>query len=63
LNLPTLILWGEDDLVVPLYNAKTFDDLIPNSELRVFANVGHLAMEEVPDRTAEAIDGFLTNIE
>ena len=63
LNLPALILWGEDDHVVPLYNAKTFEELIPNSELQVFANVGHLAMEEVPGRTAEAIDGFLTSIE
>ena len=59
LNLPTLILWGEEDLVVPLHNATTFDDLIPKSDLQVFKGVGHVAMEEVPGRTAAAIDNFL----
>jgi pimeloyl-ACP methyl ester carboxylesterase len=60
LNLPTLILWGEEDLVVPLHNATTFDDLIPNSDLHVFKGVGHVAMEEVPGRTAAAVDNFLS---
>ena len=63
LTLPTLVLWGEEDLVVPLHNAKTFDDLIPNSDLQIFKGVGHLAMEEVPDRTAAAIDKFLSEIQ
>ena len=59
LSLPTLILWGDKDLVVPLHDATTFDDLIPNSDLQVFKDVGHLPTEEVPDRTAAAIDNFL----
>ena len=59
LTLPTLVLWGEEDFVVPLHNAKTFNDLIPDSELQVFKGVGHLAMEEVPDLTAAALDSFL----
>ena len=60
LTLPTLVLWGEEDLVVPPHNATTFDDLIPDSDLRVFKSVGHVAMEEAPDHTAEAIDDFLS---
>jgi pimeloyl-ACP methyl ester carboxylesterase len=58
LTVPTLIIWGEEDTVVPLYNAATFDEMIPNSESIVFDNVAHLAMEEVPDRTAYAIEAF-----
>ena len=63
LNLPTLILWGEEDHVVPVHNAKTFDDLIPDSDLEIFKGVGHLAMEEAPDRTAVAIDKFLSGVQ
>ena len=59
LSLPTLVLWGEEDLVVPLHNATTFNDLIPDSDLQVFKGVGHVAMEEVPAGTAAAIDNFL----
>ena len=40
LSLPTLVLWGEEDLVVPLDNATTFSDLIPRSDLQVFKGVG-----------------------
>lgn len=60
LSLPTLVLWGEEDLVVPVDNATTFSDLIPRSDLQVFKGVGHVAMEEVPDHTAAAIDKFLS---
>lgn len=60
LSLPTLILWGDKDLVVPLHDAMTFDQLIPNSDLQVFTDVGHLPTEEVPNRIATAIDSFLS---
>jgi pimeloyl-ACP methyl ester carboxylesterase len=59
---PTLILWGAQDPVTPPYNAKTFDEMIPNSRLEIFDGVGHLTMEEVPERTAAAIDEFLNEI-
>ncbi|MBU2677458.1 MAG: alpha/beta hydrolase [Gammaproteobacteria bacterium] len=62
LTVPTLILWGEEDRVIPPYNAKTFNEMIPNSDLQIFADVGHLAMEEAPERTAGAIDGSLHQI-
>ena len=62
LTVPTLILWGEEDRVVPSFNAKTFNEMIPDSDLQIFAGVGHLAMEEAPERTAEAIDAFLKEI-
>jgi pimeloyl-ACP methyl ester carboxylesterase len=48
------------DSSCPLDNATTFSDLIPRSDLQVFKGVGHVAMEEVPDHTAAAIDKFLS---
>ncbi|NIL94336.1 MAG: alpha/beta fold hydrolase [Woeseiaceae bacterium] len=62
-TLPTLILWGEEDRVIPPDNAKTFHEMIPNSDLQIFDGVGHLAMEEAPERTAIAIDEFLSEIQ
>lgn len=62
ITVPTLILWGAEDRVIPPDNAKTFHEMIPNSDLQVFDGVGHLAMEEAPGRTAAAIDGFLGKI-
>lgn len=59
-NVPTLILWGDKDgFALPKY-AKWFDDKLPNSELRMFAGVGHMAMEEAPFETAQAAAEFLT---
>jgi pimeloyl-ACP methyl ester carboxylesterase len=59
ITVPTLILWGAQDIVTPPYGATTFDETIPNSRSMVFEGVGHLTMEEEPERTAAAIDAFL----
>lgn len=62
ISLPTLILWGAQDAVTPPYNALTFDEMMPNSRLVIFDDVGHLTMEEAPARTAALIDEFLTEV-
>ncbi len=62
ITVPTLILWGDQDLVTPLYDARTFDEMIPTSRSVVFDDVGHVVMEEAPERTAMAIDEFLDAI-
>ena len=59
-TVPALILWGAEDRVIPPDNAMTFHQMIPNSELQIFDGVGHLAMEEAPERTAKAIELFLS---
>jgi pimeloyl-ACP methyl ester carboxylesterase/ketosteroid isomerase-like protein len=59
LAMPTLIIWGAEDRVIPPHNAQTFHEMVPNSTLQMFDGVGHLPMEEAPERTAVAIDAFL----
>jgi pimeloyl-ACP methyl ester carboxylesterase len=61
-TLPTLILWGAQDSVTPPHDAVTFDEMIPNSRLVIFDDVGHLTMEEAPARTASLIDEFLVEV-
>jgi pimeloyl-ACP methyl ester carboxylesterase len=43
LKMPVLIAWGDLDRITPLDEAKTMHQLIPQSELEVFAGCGHLA--------------------
>jgi pimeloyl-ACP methyl ester carboxylesterase len=45
---PTLIVWGEDDKVIPVADASVFEELIPNSRKVVFEDTGHMAMLERP---------------
>lgn len=60
LQMPTLILWGEEDSWVPVEAAYVFDEEIPNSTLITYADVGHLPMEEIPSQSAEDLRTFLT---
>ncbi|MFY0603106.1 MAG: alpha/beta hydrolase [Flavobacteriaceae bacterium] len=44
----TLVLWGEKDTWIPLDNAHKFMKLLPNAELTVLKETGHVPMEENP---------------
>jgi pimeloyl-ACP methyl ester carboxylesterase len=58
---PTLILWGAKDRWIPLADGEAFARDIHGAELRVYPNAGHVPMEEIPDKTAAAVLGFLVN--
>jgi pimeloyl-ACP methyl ester carboxylesterase len=51
INAPTLILWGEQDELIPLAAGRKLNSLIKNSRLVIFENCGHLPQEEMPTRT------------
>jgi pimeloyl-ACP methyl ester carboxylesterase len=59
INVPTLILWGEDDNLIPVEAGRVMDREIKNSELVIFKNAGHIPMEEIPEKTLEAVREFL----
>lgn len=56
---PTLILWGREDRLVPVGDAHEFARAIPNSVVRIYDEVGHLPMEEAPERSAADVRAFL----
>jgi len=58
---PTLVLWGAQDLLVPLSNAHQFHKDLPNSSLVILKNVGHVPMEESPIESLNALTHFLKN--
>lgn len=59
LDLPTLILWGAQDDLIPVENAKLFHRDIANSQLQVFDDLGHVPHEEDPMATVKVVKQFL----
>jgi pimeloyl-ACP methyl ester carboxylesterase len=58
--VPTLIVWGRNDILVPVEDAETFEHLIgENAHSVIFDDTGHLAMLERPRRFNELLAGFL----
>ncbi len=62
LTMPVLLLWGEQDSVVPLSHGQAFANAIPGSELVIYPDAGHLPMEETPKQVAEDIDRWMENV-
>lgn len=59
IDVPTLIVWGEQDRWIPVEHANRFHNLIQNSQLMIFPQAGHIPMEEIPEETVEAAIAFL----
>ncbi len=51
LNVPTLILWGRDDKLIPVSVAAWFNSQIKGSRVSILDGIGHIPMEEAPDRS------------
>ncbi len=58
INQPTLLIWGENDSIVPLRNGECLYDAMLNSRLVVLENCGHLPQEEKPERFVELVGEF-----
>ena len=59
IKVPTLILWGENEKLIPIENALKFQADLPNDTLIILDKTGHVPMEETPERTVAAIRSFL----
>lgn len=59
LKVPTLIVWGAKDRLIPLENGRRFAADIRNSQLVVFDNLGHVPQEEDAQATVKAVRQFL----
>ena len=59
IKCPTLVMWGEKDLLVPVKDAHKFNELIPDSRLIVYDDTGHVPMIEIPDRFNADLRSFL----
>lgn len=60
-TVPTLIIWGDKDIMVPPAQGSQFESIMPNAILKSYAGIGHVPQEEAPERLAKDIKDFLTD--
>jgi pimeloyl-ACP methyl ester carboxylesterase len=60
IEIPTLVVWGLNDQVVPVEAAIGYHRLIPESRLEIFERTGHVPQMERPARFNSLLDDFLT---
>lgn len=63
LSMPTLLIWGDQDRLIPPRIGELMDQDIPDSDLVLFAGVGHVPHEEAPEQTLVAVRAFLVSRE
>jgi pimeloyl-ACP methyl ester carboxylesterase len=62
-EVPTLIVWGADDSIIPVRHAHAAHEAIPGSRLELFEGVGHFPHVEAPERFVEVLRDFLATTE
>ncbi len=60
--VPTLILWGDDDKIIPPAYGPAFAELIPGARLDVIANCGHSPQLECTDQWVGKIAAFIDEV-
>ena len=63
IKTPTLLIWGIQDSVTPIWVGEKFHELIPNSELVKVDKCGHAPMMERPDLFNIALESFLDRVD
>lgn len=62
LQLPTLVLHGELDPILPLEHSRRFAAAIAGAELIVYPGIGHLPQREIPARSAADVAAFVARL-
>ncbi len=63
ITVPTLLIWGRNDVVTPPFVGEEFNKLIPDSELYFIDKCGHAPMMEVPGEFNEILHKFLKKLQ
>ena len=59
IRCPTLVVWGEKDMLVPVADAHEYERLIPGARAVVFDDTGHIPMAERPNTFNDCVLEFL----
>ena len=62
-GMPTLIVWGERDPMIPVAHARAAHEAMPGSRLEVFADAGHFPFNDDPARFAALLRDFVATTE
>ena len=59
ITVPTLLVWGEKDRLIPFATAGAYLAAMPRARLLALPDLGHLPQEEAPERTLPLVQAFL----
>jgi len=59
IGCPTLVVWGEKDMIIPVRDADKFVSLIPGARKLIFDDTGHVPMLERPQSFNDCLEEFL----
>ncbi|MBJ7288477.1 alpha/beta fold hydrolase [Williamsia sp.] len=59
-GLPTLLIWGDDDAIIPVEHGYAAHEAMPDSRLEVLPGVGHFPQVEAPETVARLLGEFMT---
>jgi rifampin ADP-ribosylating transferase len=62
IEVPTVIIWGEQDTVLPVEHARRLHAAIPGSELLLLPDTGHLVLWEQPEEVASAVTALVAQL-
>jgi pimeloyl-ACP methyl ester carboxylesterase len=62
-DLPLQIIWGEDDVIIPVSHARLAHQQIPDSRLEIFEKSGHTPHRDHPDRFVAVVEQFIDSTE
>jgi pimeloyl-ACP methyl ester carboxylesterase len=62
-SIPVQIIWGRQDVVVPVSHARMAHAAIPGSRLEIFERSGHFPFHDDPDRFIEVVERFIDTTE
>jgi pimeloyl-ACP methyl ester carboxylesterase len=62
-EMPTLLVWGEHDAVIPVTHAHIAHDAMPGSRLELYAEAGHFPHHNDPERFVQDMDDFIASTE
>ena len=61
LDIPVLVLWGDQDRVLPSRHLRAAIASLPHAKTHVFADTGHMPQIERPDEFGSLVEAFLTD--
>jgi len=62
-DIPSLIVWGDRDRIIPLEHAYRAKEMLPGSRLEVFSDAGHFPFNDHPDRFVNVMRDFIETTE
>ena len=61
ITAPTLVIWGEEDQMIPSRNAKSYSNVLLQSQTVLLPKLGHLVQEEQPNIGLKVVTEFLNS--